>query len=129
MSDHLESIRITFDPTRICYVQLLSIFFQSHDPTIQCSTQYSSAIHTHSEEQQQSALESIREYEANHTGRKVVTRVSPAGKWTDAEEYHQKYIDKAEGKYRKEKQKNKPKANEQDGETEEGKSKEDCCIQ
>jgi len=105
------------------------IFFQSHDPTVSCSTQYISAVHTHSSQQNEAVVEAIREYESTHAGSKVLTRVSPAGKWTDAEEYHQKYLEKAEGKYRKERQEKIMKKKQADGKNEDGKSKDDCRTQ
>ena len=100
-SGHAESIRIAFDPSKTSYRKLLEFFFQIHDPTTSdrqgndVGTQYRSAIFYLNEAQKTEANSVIAEIDAS--GRwpgKVVTNVVPAGKWWDAEEYHQDYLEK-----------------------------------
>ncbi|MCA8889230.1 MAG: peptide-methionine (S)-S-oxide reductase MsrA [Parvularculaceae bacterium] len=100
-SGHAESIRIAFDPSKTSYRKLLEFFFQIHDPTTSdrqgndVGTQYRSAIFYLNEAQKIEANSVIAEIDAS--GRwpgKVVTDVVPAGKWWDAEEYHQDYLEK-----------------------------------
>ena len=100
-SGHAESIRIAFDPSKTSYRKLLEFFFQIHDPTTSdrqgndVGTQYRSAIFYLNEAQKTEANSVIAEIDAS--GRwpgKVVTDVVPAGKWWDAEEYHQDYLEK-----------------------------------
>ena len=93
---HAEAIRITFDPERIGYDDLLDIFFATHDPTQlnrqgnDIGTQYRSAIFPQSPEQEAKARAAIARANEQHSGR-VVTTIEPAGEWYAAEDYHQDY--------------------------------------
>jgi peptide-methionine (S)-S-oxide reductase len=93
---HAEAIRITFDPDRISYDDLLDIFFATHDPTQlnrqgnDVGTQYRSAIFPQSPEQEQQARAAIVRANEQHGGR-VVTTIEPAAQWYPAEDYHQDY--------------------------------------
>ena len=94
---HAEAIEIIFDPKSVSYITLLNEFFLIHDPTMlnrqgpDIGSQYRSAIFTHSEEQQQTALSIIASH-PHHD--RIVTQVVSASKFYPAEEYHQKYIEK-----------------------------------
>jgi peptide-methionine (S)-S-oxide reductase len=97
---HAEAIEITFDPAQISYRDLLEFFFQIHDPTTQnrqgndIGTSYRSAIFYADDEQRRVAEETIAEVEAS--GRwpgKVVTEVTPAGAFWEAEPEHQDYLE------------------------------------
>src|SRR5688572_8197485 len=95
---HAEAIRITYDPTRISYEQLLDVFFDAHDPTqlnrqgADVGTQYRSAIFFTSEAQRKSAAQRIAELEAAKAfASPIVTTVEPAGEFYEAEGYHQDY--------------------------------------
>jgi len=104
---HAESVRITFDPKKISYAELLEKwFFKMHDPTTlnrqgnDVGTQYRSAIFTTSPEQRATALEVIKRVNASHKWPKpVVTEVVEAGPFTLAEDYHQDYLEKNPGGY------------------------------
>ncbi len=98
---HAESIRIVFDPAKTSYDALLEFFFKIHDPTTidrqgnDVGSQYRSAIFYLNAEQKADAEKMIAK--VNASGRwpgKVATEVVPAGKWWDAEEYHQDYLEK-----------------------------------
>jgi peptide methionine sulfoxide reductase msrA/msrB len=95
---HAEAVRVTFDPGRISYADLVRAFFSFHDPTQldrqgpDVGRQYRSAIFFHSDEQRKEAAAIKSELE--HSGRfrtRLVTEIVPAGLFTPAEEYHQKY--------------------------------------
>jgi peptide-methionine (S)-S-oxide reductase len=97
---HAEAIEITFDPAQISYRDLLEFFFQIHDPTTvnrqgnDIGTSYRSAIFYTDEEQRRVAEETIADVEAS--GRwpgKVVTEVTPAGAFWEAEPEHQDYLE------------------------------------
>lgn len=95
---HAEAIRVTYDPSRIGYEQLLDVFFDAHDPTqlnrqgADSGTQYRSAIFYGSPAEQAAASERIRRLnEQNVHGRPVVTTLEPAGEFYPAEDYHQDY--------------------------------------
>jgi peptide-methionine (S)-S-oxide reductase len=96
---HAEAVRISFDPKTVGYRDLLNIFFAIHDPTTlnrqgnDSGTQYRSVIFYHSPEQRDIAQDII----ANMTEERlysnpVVTEVSPASQWYEAEAYHQEYF-------------------------------------
>lgn len=96
---HAEAIRITFDPAKISYRQLLEFLFQIHDPTTKdrqgndVGSQYRSAIFTLDEEQKRDAEAVIAAVDASGKWPgKVLTKVEPAGDWWKAEEYHQDYL-------------------------------------
>lgn len=96
---HAEAVRITFDPAVVSYRELLEVFFVIHDPTTlnrqgqDVGTQYRSAVFFHAPEQRQIAEEVI----AGVTKEKlyvdpIVTEITPAGTWYEAEPYHQEYF-------------------------------------
>lgn len=71
-----------------------------HDPTTlnqqgpDIGTQYRSAIFTHGDEQQRIAEDvTVKVASQWWKGRPIATLVVPAGKWWDAEEYHQLYLE------------------------------------
>ena len=98
---HAEAVRVTFDPARISYDQLLDVFWAVHDPTQRnrqgpdIGTQYRSAIFTHGPEQDRAARASLeRQAEVGDRGRKIVTEIVPAEAFYMAEDYHQQYLEK-----------------------------------
>ncbi len=96
---HAEVIQITFDPQMISYLQLLQVFFKTHDPTTlnrqgnDIGTQYRSAIFYHDEQQNMLAhevkdkLSQSGVYETT-----IVTEISPFTVFYKAEDYHQHYF-------------------------------------
>ena len=95
---HAEVIRITYDPAKISYGQLLDVFFDAHDPTTlnqqgaDRGTQYRSAIFAASDEQRKTAEEKIKEHRAlGHFSRPIVTSIEPLTNFYPAEQYHQDY--------------------------------------
>ena len=91
MGDHSETIQIDYDPTRVSYAELLELFWRSHRPTSPAwSRQYMSIIFYHDEEQKRLAFET-KAREAARLGSAIYTEIVPAGRFTWAEDYHQKY--------------------------------------
>jgi peptide-methionine (S)-S-oxide reductase len=98
---HAESLKITYDPARITYGQLLKIYFSvAHDPTTlnrqhnDVGTQYRSSIFYTGEDQKKIAEEYIKELNAAHVfPGPIVTRVVPLEAFYRAEEYHQHFLD------------------------------------
>ncbi len=95
---HAEGIRITFDPTKIAYEELLEVFFATHDPTTlnrqgnDVGTQYRSEIFYTTEAQKQRAEEFIALLEnENIFGKPIVTAVSEQKPFYLAEIEHQNY--------------------------------------
>jgi len=98
---HAEAILIEFDPSKTTYRKLLEFFFQIHDPTTRnrqgndIGTSYRSAIFYLTEAQKNTATQLIDELTAAHVyPRPIVTEVTPATDFWDAEEEHQDYLQK-----------------------------------
>ncbi len=98
---HAESVRISYDPSRISYGQLLKVFFSvAHDPTElnrqgpDTGTQYRSAIFFANDEQKRVAEAYIAQLQAARTfPRPIVTQVAPLKAFYAAEAYHQHYLE------------------------------------
>jgi peptide-methionine (S)-S-oxide reductase len=98
---HAEAVEVTFDPARLGYDDLLEVFWAAHDPTqldrqgFDVGSQYRSAIFTHGPEQEAAARASMERLEsAGRSPGQVVTRIEPAGRFYQAEDYHQRYLEK-----------------------------------
>lgn len=104
---HAESVQVTFDPKKVTYSQLLEVFWGQIDPTdpggqfVDRGSQYRSEIFYHSQEQKRLAQESKAALEkSGRYDRPVVTRITEAGRFYPAEEYHQNYHRKNPIRYR-----------------------------
>jgi peptide-methionine (S)-S-oxide reductase len=98
---HAEAIEIVFDPQKTRYRNLLEFFFQIHDPTTRnrqgndVGTSYRSAIFYTSDEQRKVAQDTIADVNASGIWPgKVVTELSPAGPFWEAEPEHQDYLER-----------------------------------
>lgn len=98
---HAEAIEIRFDSSQTSFRNLLEFFFQIHDPTIlnrqgnDQGASYRSAIFYTSEDQRRVAQDTIADVEASGLWPgKVVTELSPAGDFWDAEPEHQDYLER-----------------------------------
>lgn len=97
---HAESVKITYDPSRISYGRLLKVFFSvAHDPTElnrqgpDEGTQYRSAIFSANAEQARIAHAYIDQLQRAHAFRRpIVTQVVPLKAFYPAEAYHQDYL-------------------------------------
>jgi peptide methionine sulfoxide reductase msrA/msrB len=93
---HAEVARIVYDPSEVSFDRLLEVFWQVHDPTslnrqgADVGTQYRSVILYHSPEQKEAAERAIAAL-GKKLGRRVVTELSPAAEFYEAEPYHQDY--------------------------------------
>lgn len=105
-SGHAESIEVTFDEAILGYHGLLEFFFQIHDPTTlnrqgnDRGSQYRSAIFYVDETQKKIALDIMSRMEkSGKWPGKIVTEVTPAGPFYEAEDVHQNYLIKNPGGY------------------------------
>ena len=96
---HAEALEIIFDPTQTSYRDLLEFFFQVHDPTTRnrqgndVGASYRSAIYYTDDEQKRVALDTIADVNASGLWPgTVVTEVTPAGPFWEAEPEHQDYL-------------------------------------
>jgi methionine-S-sulfoxide reductase len=91
LGDHTESVQIEYDPQRISYPQLLTIFWHGHNPLKPVwGPQYMSAIFYHDDEQQRLAAQSLTEQTMGGMFR-MPTQLLPLERFYPAEAYHQKY--------------------------------------
>lgn len=96
-----ESVKVVYDPSKITYGQLLTVFFEvAHDPTElnrqgpDTGTQYRSAIFVLNDDQKKIADAYIQQLDAAHIYRgAIVTQVTPTKDFYVAEAYHQHYLD------------------------------------
>ncbi|MEO6939933.1 MAG: peptide-methionine (S)-S-oxide reductase MsrA [Candidatus Kapaibacterium sp.] len=98
---HAEVVEVTYDPAEVAYDELLTVFWENHDPTTlnkqgpDVGSQYRSAIFYTNEEQHVAALASKASLEQAGRYRKpIVTEITPASMFYKAEDYHQQYLEK-----------------------------------
>ncbi|MDB5164788.1 MAG: Peptide methionine sulfoxide reductase MsrA [Candidatus Saccharibacteria bacterium] len=96
---HAEAVLIEFDPEQINYEMLVRQFFRMHDPT-QMNRQgpdigdsYRTAIFYFDDEQRKIAERVKTDVQPNFD-QPIVTEVTAAGPFYEAEEYHQKFTEK-----------------------------------
>ncbi|KAB0671212.1 peptide-methionine (S)-S-oxide reductase MsrA [Oryzomonas sagensis] len=104
---HAESVQIVYDPSRIGYDRLLTVYWHNIDPTVKdrqfCDNghQYRSAIFYHNEQQRRLAQQSKEALARSKPFREaIVTEITPAGPFYPAEEYHQHYYKKNPIRYK-----------------------------
>ncbi|MFH0709792.1 MAG: peptide-methionine (S)-S-oxide reductase MsrA [Pseudomonadota bacterium] len=96
VSGHVEVVEITFDSEIITYEEILEIFWTIHNPTTlnaqgaDQGTQYRSVIYYYNEDQKAKAILSMAQAQKNFDD-KIVTELSPAPEFFEAEAYHQNY--------------------------------------
>ncbi|MCA0297232.1 MAG: peptide-methionine (S)-S-oxide reductase MsrA [Actinobacteria bacterium] len=100
---HAEAVKVVYDPSKISYDTLLTVFLENHDPTQGMrqgndhGTQYRSAIYATGPEQQAAAQRAIEAYQPKLSASgygAITTEVVPAGPFAYAERYHQQYLAK-----------------------------------
>jgi len=99
-TEHAEAVIVTFDPSKVTYVQLLTVFFSvAHDPTElnrqgpDVGTQYRSAIFHANDEQKKLSNDYIAAIDKSKAlQRPIVTQVVPLQEFYEAEKYHQDYL-------------------------------------
>ena len=97
---HAEAVRVKFDKDIVNYEELVSLFFEMHNPTtlnrqgLDIGTQYRSEIFCLNDDQYLIADAMKRKYNKEIYDNKIVTSISMAGNFWIAEEYHQKYVRK-----------------------------------
>jgi peptide-methionine (S)-S-oxide reductase len=99
---HAESVKVVYDPSKITYGQLLTVFFAvAHDPTElnrqgpDTGTQYRSAIFYMDDRQKEIAESYVKQLDEAHIYNKpIVTQVTSYSGFYLAEPYHQKFLDR-----------------------------------
>ena len=98
---HAEAVEVEYDPAEVSYDQLLSVFWENHDPTQMnrqgpdYGSQYRSAIFFRTPEQHAAATAAKERLErGGKFKRPIATQIVPATEFYRAEEYHQQYLEK-----------------------------------
>lgn len=98
LTSHAEAVEVYYDPKEITFIELVQVFFGSHDPTTlnrqgpDRGPQYRSVAFYKNEEEKKiidtyiAALKEQQIYDAP-----IVTEVTKFSKFYDAEDYHQDY--------------------------------------
>lgn len=102
---HREALQITYDPKKVTYAQLLTVFWHSVDPVdaggqfCDRGVPYQTAVFVHDDAQRKLA-EASRTQAMKDLGKKIFTPVETAAKFFRAEEYHQDYHNKKPLRYK-----------------------------
>jgi peptide-methionine (S)-S-oxide reductase len=111
LTGHAETVLVAYDPARISAEQLLRTFWEAHDPTQgfrqgnDLGTQYRSAVHWTTPEQQRAYLSTREAFAVALRGAglgEITTQGRPAaeaGPFYHAEDYHQQYLHKVPDGY------------------------------
>jgi peptide-methionine (S)-S-oxide reductase len=98
---HAEVVELEYDPSIVSYMELLSLFWNIHDPTQRnrqgpdVGSQYRSVIFFYTEVQKEAAEKSKNELQNSRKYKnEIATQITSASTFYKAEEYHQKYFEK-----------------------------------
>ena len=103
---HAESVRVTYDPNKVTYEQLLDYFWRHVDPTVKdrqfcdVGNQYRTAIFYQDDAQRRAAEASKATLDKSGRLSHIYTEIAPAGTFYLAEEYHQDYYRKNPIRYK-----------------------------
>ena len=102
-TNHVEVVKVVYDPAVIKIDTLLKTFWECHDPTQGMrqgndrGTQYRSVIYCSSEEDLDLSLSTMEKYQevlSKNNYQQITTEILLAPKFYLAEEYHQQYLAK-----------------------------------
>lgn len=98
---HTEAVKVTFNPDKVTYQELLQVYWYSVDPYVKnrqfCDkgTQYRSGLFYLNERQKELAEKSLKNLKDKHQiTKKIQTEIVPASNFWEAEDYHQDYYKK-----------------------------------
>lgn len=96
---HVEAVEISYDPDLISLEKLLTYFFEIIDPTVvnrqgpDVGTQYRTGIY-YQDKSDLVVIEKLVAKEQEKYNRPIVTEIMPLENYSQAEEYHQDYLQK-----------------------------------
>jgi len=98
---HAEAVQVEYDPSKVSYEELLDVFWNVQDPTSlnrqgpDVGTQYRSAVFFHDTTQEAAAKAAKERLQKSGRYKKpIVTEITPASEFYEAEDYHQRYFEK-----------------------------------
>ena len=95
---HTEALRVTYDPSKVSYDKLLTVFWHNIDPLdaggqfCDRGSQYRSAIFPQTDAQKTAAEASLKAT-AEKLGKELATKLEPKAPFYSAEDYHQNYYE------------------------------------
>ena len=102
---HFETVRVKYDPEKIKYEELLTVFWDNVDPFDAAGQfcdkgkQYSAVIFTANEKERHAAQASLEALQSRHKDKKVAVQVLKASEFYPAETYHQNYAENNKIRY------------------------------
>jgi len=102
---HREVVRVEFDPAKVSYADLVTIFLRTIDPTdgggqfCDRGHAYSTAVYAVGDKQLAEAQKALAAAETQ-LGQKLATEIAPASEFTTAEDYHQNYYKVSSARYK-----------------------------
>jgi peptide-methionine (S)-S-oxide reductase len=102
---HREVLKVEFDPAKVSYADLVTIFLRTIDPTdgggqfCDRGHAYTTAVYTVGEAQLAAAQKAKADAETQ-LGVKLETEIAPASEFTVAEDYHQNYYKENPARYK-----------------------------
>lgn len=102
---HTEAVRVTYDPAKVSYAQLVEFFWHTIDPTekdrqfCDVGDQYRSGIYWGTDAERQVAEASLAKLKASGRFKNIYTEVKKADPFYVAEDYHQDYYKKNSVRY------------------------------
>ena len=102
---HTEAVRVTYDPAKVRYAQLVEFFWRTIDPTekdrqfCDVGDQYRSGIYWGTDAERQVAEASRAKLKASGRFKNIYTEVKKADPFYVAEDYHQDYYKKNSVRY------------------------------
>jgi len=99
-TDHVEVVLVEFEEDQVSYENLVSLFYDLHDPTTlnqqgpDRGTQYRSLLGYYDEGQKVMAATITEKLNKEKFDNKITTTIEEVKNYCPAEEYHQKYIEK-----------------------------------
>jgi methionine-S-sulfoxide reductase len=104
---HYEAVRVTYDPAKLSYAQLVDWFWRNIDPTqadgqfCDRGSSYRSVIFVHDDAQRRAAEAAKSVLQASGRFKQpIVTEIVAATPFYEAEDYHQDYYKKNPNRYR-----------------------------
>ena len=102
---HTEAVRVTYDPAKVTYSQLVEFFWKTIDPTeknrqfCDIGDQYRSGIYWGNEAERQTVIASRDALQKTGRFKTIHTELAPASTFYLAEDYHQDYYKKNSVRY------------------------------
>jgi peptide-methionine (S)-S-oxide reductase len=102
---HTEAVRVTYDPAKVTYAQLVEYFWKTIDPGeknrqfCDIGDQYRSGIYWGNEQERQTVMASRDALQKTGRFKTIHTELAPASTFYLAEDYHQDYYKKNSVRY------------------------------